>query len=123
MSARKRGRPAFKWHGPPGLEFVRAVDLTWWQRSAKSNLTSQQKSTSSAINVVVRVRHDFPDLEKHSDQYLRKQYLNAKEFWSPCGPKFGMANEWYMPLAEPVRIRSRHPALDNFNRNAAWFGI
>src|SRR5262245_3944226 len=115
MSARKRGRPPFKWHGPPGLEFVRAVELDCWQQ--------QRRSSSEAIYEVMWKQHRFPDLEKHSHRYLEKQYVNVKEFWSPCRPKFGLANEWYAPLAEPVRTRSRHPALDNFNHNAAWLGI
>src|SRR5262245_50711305 len=70
---KKRGRPPFKWHGPRGEEFVRAVHLDWWEK--------RRKSFAHAIKVVVRDRHDFPDLEKHSDQYLRKQYLKAKAFW------------------------------------------
>src|SRR5262249_28288490 len=75
MSAqpKKRGRPPFKWHGPPGEEFVRAVNDTWWK--------GRRKSIANAIRLVVREWHKFPDLEKHSDQYLRKQYLKAKALW------------------------------------------
>jgi hypothetical protein len=129
MSAqgKKRGRPPFKWHGPPGEEFVRAVQLDFWQQ--------QRKSISKAIYEVVWIEHRFPDLEKHSHRYLERQYLNVKKFWSLCRvsikeianpsggaePKFALA--WYAHLAEPVRARSRHPALDNFNPNAAWVGI
>lgn len=78
---KKRGRPPFKWHGLPGEEFVKAIHLAWWERVSKPTLTRQQKSIASAIKVVVRARHDFPDLEKHSDHFLRKQYLKAKAFW------------------------------------------
>jgi len=75
MSAqrKKRGRPPFKWHGPPGEEFVRAVHDTWWK--------GRRKSIANAIDIVVRREHKFPDLEKHSNPYLRKQYLKAKAFW------------------------------------------
>ena len=36
-----------------------------------------------------------------------------------------LVSDWYQRWSEPVahRLRSRHAALDNFNRNAAWFGI
>ena len=75
MSAqrKKRGRPPFKWHGPPGEEFIRAIHNTWWK--------GRRKSIANAIRLVVREWHKFPDHEKHSDQYLRKQYLKAKAFW------------------------------------------
>src|SRR5262245_29389698 len=75
MSAqrKKRGRPPFKWHGPRGDEFVRAVHDTWQK--------GRRKSIANAIHVVVRQQHKFPDLERHSDRFLQKQYLKAKRFW------------------------------------------
>jgi len=34
-------------------------------------------------------------------------------------------SDWFERWSEPVayRLRSRHAALDHFNRNASWFGI
>jgi hypothetical protein len=34
--------------------------------------------------------------------------------------QFGLANEWYARLSEPVRARPR-PVLDHFNRNSAFY--
>jgi hypothetical protein len=72
---KKRGRPPFKWHGLPGKEFVTTIRLAWWQR--------RPKSIAHVVYVVVRRQHKFPDLEKHSDHYLRKQFGKAEEFWCP----------------------------------------
>jgi len=32
-------------------------------------------------------------------------------------------SDWFERWTEPQRLRSRHAALDHFQRNAAWFGI
>jgi len=36
-----------------------------------------------------------------------------------------LVSDWFERWSEPVahRLRSRHAALDHFQRNAAWFGI
>ena len=34
-----------------------------------------------------------------------------------------LVSDWFERWSEPQRLRSRHAAADNFNRNAAWFGI
>jgi hypothetical protein len=34
--------------------------------------------------------------------------------------QFGLANEWYARLSEPVRVRPR-PVQDHFNRNPAFY--
>jgi hypothetical protein len=32
-------------------------------------------------------------------------------------------SDWFERWTEPQRLRSRHAAVDHFQRNAAWFGI
>jgi len=32
-------------------------------------------------------------------------------------------SDWFARWTEPPRLRSRHAALEHFQRNAAWFGI
>ena len=32
-------------------------------------------------------------------------------------------SDWFERWSEPTRLRSRHAAVDHFNRSAAWFGI
>ena len=32
-------------------------------------------------------------------------------------------SDWLQRWTEPTRLRSRHAALEHFNRNASWFGI
>ena len=34
-----------------------------------------------------------------------------------------LVSDWFERWAEPQRLRSRHAALEHFQRNAAWFGI
>jgi len=36
-----------------------------------------------------------------------------------------LVSDWFEKWSEPAahRLRSRHAALEHFNRNAAWFGI
>ena len=34
-----------------------------------------------------------------------------------------LVSDWFERWTEPQRFRSRHAALDHFQRNAAWFGI
>jgi len=34
-----------------------------------------------------------------------------------------LVSDWFERWTEPHRLRSRHAALDHFQRNAAWFGI
>src|SRR5262245_52150868 len=75
---KKRGRPPLLWHGPRGKEFVRAVNITRYERrKGRPLLTAAQ-----AIRLVLK-RPEFAQLRKYRVRYLEKQSLNAVEFWSP----------------------------------------
>jgi len=34
-----------------------------------------------------------------------------------------LVSDWFARWSEPIRLRSRHAALEHFQRNASWFGI
>ena len=81
---KKRGRPPFLWHGQLGEEFVRAVQLDWWQMTlAQVGRRPRRISITHAIKNI-RLRREFPHLKKYKVGYLKRQYSSLKEFWSLC---------------------------------------
>jgi hypothetical protein len=74
MSVRRgRGRPSFIWRSELGMKFVEAVALTKYR-------SLRPISTPAAIRMVLE-QPDFAELRKYNAHYLKKQLLDAADYW------------------------------------------